>query len=453
MTTTNTATLIEMDPNALELETNIRTEAALDSGFLAAIRANGVLTPVLGHRDADGNVRVRAGQRRILAAREVGLPTVPVYLVDAADVDDERIIHQLVENEHRDSMTDTDKVAAYKQLELAGLSVAAIAKRTGTKRDTVTTTLAVAANATAAAAIKEHPVTLDQAAILMEFDGDDKAVARLIQVATTDPAQFAHAAQRARDDRARAQKRQELVDGLTAKGIMIRESRPGYYDKTPVDVSGYATADGEKITADTLAGLDGASAHVQIYFGGSIDVALFIEDPKTHGFKKRTASGEARTPMTDEQKAERRVLIENNKQWEAAETVRREWLATFLARRTLPKNAPQVIAELLTSGRYRVADAINHGNSLAADLLGVAEGMERLEGYLIAHPTKAGHVNLAVVLGGVEASTDRSTWRHPRAVTARYLRILADWGYALSPVEKIAAMLTNDQDAADSPES
>lgn len=460
MTTTSTVELIEMDPTLITLETNIRTEAALDAGFLAAIRANGVLTPVLGHRNDDGTVTVRAGQRRVLAAREVGLETVPVYLVPtgSTEADDERIIHQLVENEHRDSMTNTDRLAAYKQLELAGLSVAAIAKRTGTKRETVKTTLAVASNTTVTTAIKEHPVTLDQAAALMEFDGDDAAVARLVEVATTDPAQFAHAVQRARDDRARAQKRQELVDGLTAKGIAIRENRPGYYDKTPVDVSGYATADGEKITADTLAGLDGASAHVQVYFGGSIDVSLYIEDPKAHGFKKRTASGEARTPMTDEQKAERRVLIENNKQWEAAETVRREWLTTFLARRTLPKNTTAVVAELLTSGRYLVGDAISHGNTLAADLLGVdgttGSGIDRLPDYLAAHPTKAGHVNLAIVLAGIDAHTDRGTWRHPRAITARYLHILQGWGYALSPVEKIAAMIPDDQDEdADAPES
>jgi ParB family chromosome partitioning protein len=304
MTTTSTAVLIEMDPTTITVETNIRTEATLDAGFLAAIRANGVLTPVLGHRDADGNVRVRACQRRILAAREAGLETVPVYLVDAADVDDERIIHQLVENEHRDSMTDTDRLAAYKQLELAGLSVTAIAKRTGTKRDTVKTTLAVTGNATAATAIKEHPVTLDQAAVLMEFDGEDATVARLIQVATTDPAQFAHAAQRARDDIARAAQRQELVDVLTAKGITILDTRPGYYDKTPVDVSGYATAEGEKITADTLAGLDGAFAYVQVYFGGSVEVSLYIEDPKAHGFKK--AHRNRRSPDADDRRREGR---------------------------------------------------------------------------------------------------------------------------------------------------
>lgn len=114
MTTTSTVELIEAHPALIQLETNIRTEAALDAGFLAAIRANGVLTPVLGHRNDDGTVTVRAGQRRVLAAREVGLETVPVYLVpvDAEGVEDKRIIHQLVENEHRDSMTNTGRLAA-----------------------------------------------------------------------------------------------------------------------------------------------------------------------------------------------------------------------------------------------------------------------------------------------------------------------------------------------------
>ena len=58
-------------------------------------------------------------------------------------------------------------------------------------------------------------------------------------------------------------------------------------------------------------------------------------------------------------------------------------------------------------------------------------------------------MSLAVVLGGIEASIDRSTWRHPRAITARYLSFLADRGYDLSPVEKIAAMLPDQGDDAE----
>jgi len=446
----STATLIEAHPALIQLETNIRTEATIDAGFLASIRANGVLTPVLGHRNEDGTVTVRAGQRRVLAAREAGIETIPVYLVDGQGDDADRKIQQLVENEHRDSMTDADKVATYKALELDGLSVTAIAKRAGVKRTEVKTSIAVADNDTAVAAITAHALTLDQAAVLMEFDGDDEIVRMLIEVANTAPEHFAYNVQRARDDRAREAHRQETVDALTAKGISILNSRPSYYDKTPVAVRDYATADGEKITEDTLTGLDGASAYVQVYASGSADITLYIEDPKAHGFKKRSSDGQARVPMTDEQKTERKTLIENNKAWQAAETVRHEWLTTFLSRKTLPKNAVAVVAELLTSAYRQVSDTLGHGNHLAAQLMSIENaagdyGINRFEGYLIAHPNKAAHVNLAVVIGGMEASADRTAWRSPRVATARYLQIIADWGYALSPVEKIAAMIQDDE--------
>ena len=53
---------------------------------------------------------------------------------------------------------------------------------------------------------------------------------------------------------------------------------------------------------------------------------MYVQDFKTYGFKKRTSSGNS--PMTDEQKAERKILIANDKAWNSAETVRREWLTT-----------------------------------------------------------------------------------------------------------------------------
>lgn len=85
------------------------------------------------------------------------------------------------------------------------------------------------------------------------------------------------------------------------------------------------------------------------------------------------------------------------------------------------------------------------GNALAADLLGVepVSGYygDRFADFLAAHPGKAGHVTLAIVLGGIEASTGRNSWRHPQEETAHYLQTLASWGYTLSPVEHIAAMI------------
>ncbi|PPF62333.1 hypothetical protein C5C21_14350 [Rathayibacter tritici] len=48
--------------------------------------------------------------------------------------------------------------------------------------------------------------------------------------------------------------------------------------------------------------------------------------------------------IAPEKSAERKVLIANNKAWNAAEKVRRELIATFLTRKTLPKDADRIIA-------------------------------------------------------------------------------------------------------------
>jgi len=56
----------------------------------------------------------------------------------------------------------------------------------------------------------------------------------------------------------------------------------------------------------------------------------------------------------------------------------------------------------------------------------------------------AAQVTLAIALGGVEKSTDRNTWRSPNPRAAAYLQALHAWGYPLSPVEKIAAMLNTE---------
>jgi ParB family transcriptional regulator, chromosome partitioning protein len=99
-------TLEHLDPNTLVLETNVRDEAKVDAQFLASIKEHGVLIPIGGVRQDDGQVRVRAGQRRTLAAREEGLPTVPVYVRpvtasgEAAQLA-ERVSEQIVENDQR----------------------------------------------------------------------------------------------------------------------------------------------------------------------------------------------------------------------------------------------------------------------------------------------------------------------------------------------------------------
>ena len=112
-----------VDPNTLELEVNTRLDANLDPHFCASIRDRGVQEPItVRRRTSDGTLVVRKGQRRTLAAVRVGLTQVPVIIspepatedgdeVDTAGDDyragqAERIVDQLVENQHRAGIGD-----------------------------------------------------------------------------------------------------------------------------------------------------------------------------------------------------------------------------------------------------------------------------------------------------------------------------------------------------------
>lgn len=445
--TTPTGTIEHLDPHTLTIEDNVRPSAPSTPAFVQSIKENGVLTPVLGHRSDDGNVTVRAGQRRVYAAREAGLTTIPVYIVEADEVTAERIVQQMVENDQREALTDSDRAAAFQQLAFEGLSVTAIARRTGTKQKDVKTALAVTENPVAASAIQEHQLTLDRAAVLIEFDGDDEIRAHLIQVATTDPAQFAHATQRAHDEKARAKTKADTEAELASRGYTILDTDPGYYDTEYTRIGELLTADDQRVTVKHIENVDGRAAHVRVYADGEANVSYFLREAKAAGFHTYGGSPSHGGPMTEEQKAERRTLIANNKAWVSAEVVRREWLGTLLSRKTLPKDAAVVIAHGLTTHRQAVSAATRDGNELAHQLLGLEpshyDQADKLAALIEQTPAKAQHVALAVVLGACESVTSTQTWRTPSPTDAAYFTQLAGWGYSLSDVEQIVTDQAN----------
>ncbi|WP_370551717.1 ParB/RepB/Spo0J family partition protein [Clavibacter sp. VKM Ac-2873] len=167
--TTSPVGVIEyLDPNTLIIEENVRPIADLNREFVQSIKANGVLTPVRARRDGEGRVLVRAGQRRTLAAREVGLATMPVHIIEGDETTAERIVQQLVENDQRLALTDTERTVAFKQLQFEGLSATAISKRTGTGARTVKKTLAVANTPSAAAALTDRVVVLPPPPVVVD---------------------------------------------------------------------------------------------------------------------------------------------------------------------------------------------------------------------------------------------------------------------------------------------
>lgn len=445
MTTTTApeqGTLEHLDPESLILDPNVRSDVELDKVFLASIEEHGVFTPILGHR-VDGAVHVRAGQRRTLGARQVKCATVPVYVIEGTGDEAERIIVQLIENDNRAALNEAERIAAWRQLELEGLSVTQIAKRTGNARDRIKTGLTLAGNETGTTLVAEFGLTLDQAAALLDFEDDQDTVAALTEVAYSQPDYFPVAVEKARTERKHQQMIAEAEAEELAKGHRVLAEHP-VYGEAPYALHHFENADGTKLRAEDVTGKEGVAVRIYVNYNHDVIRSYYLDDPKAHGHEVPvlTGSGAPKGPMTDEQKAERKALIANNKEWDASVTVRQEWLSALLSRKTLPKGADQVIAMCLTLGGPLVAQSMERGSAIACKLLGLEQVPGNgLDAYREKHPTRARQVTLAVVLGGIEQTCDRYTWRNPSERTARYLQALAEWGYPLCPVERIAAKL------------
>lgn len=459
-TTTAAGTVQHIDPTTLVIEQNVRTSAPLTKDFIASIRENGVITPVLARRDEHGNVIVRAGQRRTLAAREAGVATIPVYVVDGNATTADRIVQQIIENDQRTELSIADRTAAWAQLAFEGISAASIAKRTGTKTDAVKKGLAVAESKAVTSALHEHELTLDQAAVLLEFEDDADARAELIEVATHDPAQFEHTAQSLRDEAAHQALLTATEQEHTANGFQVLTRTDAYSEESPwVALHKLRTEDGAQITAEHITAVPTRGVLIDTNWRGEITATYLVQDPTTAGLVYAHGGAPAE-PLTEEQieeervekSAERKMLIANNKAWTAAETVRREWITTLLSRKTLPKDAERVIALGLTTHRSSVSSGMTSGNELAHTLLGINRPSgyhaDALAALVEANPAKARLVALAVVLGGQEANTSKESWRRGDERAAAHFRQLAAWGYTLSPVEQIVTGDTTPADAA-----
>jgi len=439
-----------VDPRTLLIETNVRTRPDLDADFLDSIRTYGVHTPVHATRDPDGNLLVRAGQRRTLGAIETDQATVPVYITQATPDETDRIFKQLDENHSRRAVSDTDTTSAFQQLTLLGVSAAQIAKRSHNKRTTVDAALTVAASTVASAVLAEHDLTLDQALVFAEFGDDQAIVDELTETAVKDPQKFAHTAQRLRDDRAAQDARDALTAELAAVGIVV-VARPDYDDKT-TNLNSLRDAEGTYLDAQAHATCPGRAAYIPQTYGQHAPRAVHVcLDPKAHGHvntSTTSGSGTATGPMSEEQKADRRAVIAGNKAWTSAEKVRRAWLRTFAARKTTPKDAPALIAYAVTTCNTDLTHAAQSGHALARTALGLDAAKSNGYGGFVAGEaaitnaidaaslSRAQLIGLVVVLAAIEARTGTHTWRNPTPTIARYLRAIASWGYNLSEIEQ-----------------
>ncbi|MFB0839973.1 ParB/RepB/Spo0J family partition protein [Arthrobacter sp. E44] len=433
-----TPTLEMLDPATLTVDINVRKDAALTADFITSIKEHGVMEPVIAHRKDDGTVHVLMGQRRTLGAIEAKRPRIPVMIIDSPE-EAERIVTQVVENIQRAELTEADEADAYHQLSLIGVSAAAIAKKTGRTKTTVESALKAKASDAGAAALGKG-YTIEEALIMAEFEGDEEATAELESVIMDEPDQLLHVAQLLRDRRESAAALAALMAELEAQGKTIVEDAGHYADDENLYVSAAKRADGEPATDEE------ANAYlISTDYRGQHNAKPVITGWQELGFTPKYerydgGSNAQKGPMTDEQKAERKTLIENNKAMVSATTVRREFVKSLLAKKQAPKGWQYFTLHAIT---HHSETASGYEGKVAAEMVGAkveesnAWAWNPLREHVAKTTARPEFSLLALVCAGYEKTIAKDSWRSPSQTHRDYLNQLVTWGYTTSEVEQI----------------
>lgn len=465
--------LLWVDPRDLIIGVNARKEVHLDRHFVADIRRRGVQEPITVRRGTDGALVVRKGQRRALGAIEGERAMVPVLLTGHQDPDEDdqatidRLVDQLGENEHRDSLSERDELGATQELLDLGLSARQIATKRSISRKRSENTAAIARSPVASEAVGQSGMDLMKAGILAEFDGDEDAQAELRETATLRPPQFQHVAQRWRDQRAEEAAIATRAEELAGQGVRVVDlpyfgqgemRRLSNLRPSPDDEPG------TELTDDAHAECPGHAVSLTYdRNSGHVNETGICTAYRDHGHAERWAtSGQSTTtpltsgrgtggPMSEADKTYRRRVIPRGKEWDSATTVRRDWLRKFAARKSAPKDAPVWTAQVWSSGDHCLRKALEGGHALATELLGLSTGPGSVaEAAARSTPSRANLIMAVLAMAAVENSTDRRhTWEDPTDLQRKYFAQIQKWGYEPAPVETLVTT-ADDQPSADS---
>ena len=126
-------------PNRNQPRQNFNAEQLTE--LAESIKSSGVLQPVTVRETDDGKFELIAGERRLRAAKEAGLETLPVYIL-SVDADVEMMEYALIENVQRVDLNPLEEAEGYAILSgKYGLSQDKIAQRIGKSRSAIANSL------------------------------------------------------------------------------------------------------------------------------------------------------------------------------------------------------------------------------------------------------------------------------------------------------------------------
>lgn len=430
-------------PAELVTDSNVRRELRLDAGFVESIATQGVLVPIVATVNPAGELAIRYGHRRAAAAVQAGLVSVPVLVMPEGQTATGLILGQLAENVSRAGLTGAEEQQAHDQLALLGVPLAEAAKATGTKPERVKGLRALA----------EHPTardTLDQldlagALLVAEFDHDPQFVAELIAAGRDEGThEMARLAQRRRDE-------DELTTAITAQQRAFEDlgyqivADGSYHDRRYTQMWELRGPDGQRLTPELHENCPARAVRVWGWSLDRIRVEHLCTDPKAGGHTLTTQT----PPNRDDAAAaaERAKVIANNKQWRAAETVRRthvrNWLAGAKPTAALTGWMLNQLLDGLETPSWKLSEELAK-LGWANDVLREQDGRTVAAG--TATTPRATIATLALVLADRELTAGVHSWRNVHRQTAEYLTFLeTHTGYTLGTVEKQATGRTPDQ--------
>ena len=454
--TTGEPHLLHVAPGELITTTNVRADLNLDDEFLASIRAQGVLVPIVATRTDSGQLAIEYGHRRAAAAAEVGLGTVPVVVMPAADTHAARVMAQMTENDRRAALSTEEKLAAHEQLAILGVTVADVARTTGTDQATVKAARKVATDPTARAAAAAG-LDLADALVLGEFADDPEFVTELAEVALDEGRDhMLRAAERRRQEIALEQALAGEEQNWRDQGYQIVD--PASSDHSVAPMWRILNDAGDSITDQDHADCPGRAVKVSGWRIDMIKATHYCIDPDEHHpnqVQVRNTWSSTPTPEPDQaaKSAERARVITHNKDWRASEPIRRQHVRDWLAgAKPTPAITRWLLGELIDPGPIKEPHQIRTALAelkWAADVLRpatvetahrYAPARDTLQPLPTASQPRALMASLAWLLADREANTSTESWRSVNASTTRYLEFLEEHtGYQLGPVEQLAA--------------
>jgi ParB family chromosome partitioning protein len=219
---------------AIELLTahpgNVRRDVSLDREFLDSAAELGILTPLRITPDGTGGYRVIEGHRRLAAAAKLGITEIPCDLAADRENDEAgQFLDMYAANHHRRDLSTLEEADALFAASASGADKTRIRKATGLSKDEVADAVRagrMTGLAREVAAGFGDGITLEQLALLAEFEDDTEAVNRLMNDFRSHR-NGQHLAEKIRQERADAAEREQLTARLTAGGYTVVTGYPG----------------------------------------------------------------------------------------------------------------------------------------------------------------------------------------------------------------------------------